>query len=219
MRIKKWIQKLNKRNNSTVLKAHKILSQHHLLVALYTKLSLHWIKQNTVRISRGSEGTKVPNLSIIRNEAGNNILPLQKEPREIQSIPKLIIQNQGVITQKVDNLQYYDIYHKTQYLFKFNLEIFTGVQFGFLMSHSRCPICKWFHPKSYESCLHLRSQSLLLPVPVVLPKLQKVVEQNFVFNVSPQWEVQGCLNQVIVVAKLSFHHVQSEQQLWDWGRK
>jgi len=46
-----------------------------------------------VKISLGSEGTKVPILSIIRNEAGNNVLPLQKEPREIQSISKLIIQN------------------------------------------------------------------------------------------------------------------------------
>ena len=32
-----------------------------------------------------------------------------------QGDPKLVTQNQGVITKKVDNVQYYDIYHKMQY--------------------------------------------------------------------------------------------------------
>jgi len=39
-----------------------------------------------------------------------------------------------------------------QYMFGFYLQIFTAVQCGFLMSCGRCPICKHFRPKSYESC-------------------------------------------------------------------
>jgi len=96
------------------------------------------------------------------------------------------------MTQKLENLQYYDIYHKVQYKFKFNLQIFTRVQCGFLVSPSRCPICTLFRSTAYQSCPHLCSQPLLLSVPVVLPNLQEEVEQNFVFNVAPNRKVQGC---------------------------
>jgi len=41
------------------------------------------------------------------------------------------------MTQKVQNLQYYDIYHNMQYVFKFYLHIFTGFQCGFLVSRGR----------------------------------------------------------------------------------
>jgi hypothetical protein len=34
-----------------------------------------------------------------------------------------------------------------QYMFKFYLQIFTGVQCGFLSSRGRCPICKRFRGK------------------------------------------------------------------------
>ena len=37
-------------------------------------------------------------------------------------------------------------------MFKFYLQTFTGVQCGFLVSRGRCPICKRFRPKSFESC-------------------------------------------------------------------
>jgi hypothetical protein len=37
----------------------------------------------------------------------------------IQNVPTLVLQNQGVITQEVENLQYYDIYHTMQYMFNF----------------------------------------------------------------------------------------------------
>ena len=37
----------------------------------------------------------------------------------------------------LENLQYYDIYHIMQYMFKFNLQIFTGVHCGFLVSRGR----------------------------------------------------------------------------------
>jgi len=40
-----------------------------------------------------------------------------------------------------------------QYMCRFNLQIFTAVQCGCPMSHGRCPVCKRFCPKSYESCL------------------------------------------------------------------
>ena len=63
-------------------------------------------------------------------------------------------------------------------MFKFHLQIFTGVHCGFLMSRGRCANYKRFLPKSYESCLHLWSQQLLLFVPVVLPDLQEEVEQK-----------------------------------------
>ena len=58
-----------------------------------------------------------------------------------------------------------------QCMFKFYLQIFTGVQFGFLVSRSRCPTCKQFRPRSYESCPHFWSPPLLLSVPVLLPKI------------------------------------------------
>ena len=41
-----------------------------------------------------------------------------------------------------------------QYMFQFYLQIFTGAQCGFLVSCGRCPICKRFRPKSYESGPH-----------------------------------------------------------------
>ena len=79
-----------------------------------------------------------------------------------------------------------------QCIFTFYLQIFTGVQRGFLVSPGRCPICKWFRSRTYQSCPHLCSQPLLLSVPIVLPNLQEEMEQNFVFNVSPHRKVQGC---------------------------
>jgi len=50
---------------------------------------------------------------------------------------------------------YYTIYHKIQYMFKFYLQIFSGVQYGFLVSRGRCPICKRCRTKSYETCPRL----------------------------------------------------------------
>jgi len=55
----------------------------------------------------------------------------------IQGVPKLVTQNYVLITQKIENLQYYDICHKMQYMCKFYLQIFTGVQCGFLVSRGR----------------------------------------------------------------------------------
>ena len=46
--------------------------------------------------------------------------------RKIQSVPKLVTQNLGVITLKVENLRYNYAY-KMQYMFAFYLQIFTGV--------------------------------------------------------------------------------------------
>jgi hypothetical protein len=63
---------------------------------------------------------------------------------KIQGVPKLVIQNQGVITQKAENLQYFDIYHKMQDTFKFYLQISTAVQCGLLVSRGRYHICKRF---------------------------------------------------------------------------
>jgi hypothetical protein len=34
----------------------------------------------------------------------------------MQGFPKLVTQNYGVIGQKVENSQYYDMYHKIQYI-------------------------------------------------------------------------------------------------------
>jgi hypothetical protein len=84
-----------------------------------------------------------------------------------------------------------------QYIFKFYLQIFTGVKYGFLMSRGTCPICKQFRPESYEACPHLWSQPLLLSVPLFLPNLQEDVKQK----------LPGDLNQAIVVAKLLFHEI------------
>jgi hypothetical protein len=92
-------------------------------------------------------------------------------------------------------------------MFKFYPEIFTAFHCGFLVSRGRCPICQRFRPRSCESCPHLWPQPFPLSVPVVLPNLQEEVEQTlFSTQRNP-----GALNQVIVVAKLSFHHVQSKQ--------
>ena len=96
----------------------------------------------------------------------------------VHCFPKLVVQKQVVITQKVVILQHYDIYHKMQYMFKFYLLIFTGVQCGFIVSRGRCPICRRFRPKSHESYPYLWSQPLLLSVSVVLPNLQDEVDQN-----------------------------------------
>jgi hypothetical protein len=85
------------------------------------------------------------------------------------------------------------------------------------LSHGRCPICKRFCPKSYESCLHLWLQLLLLSVPVVLPNLQEEVGHILCLYRIPTQKSPGVLNQVIMVAKLSFHHVQSQQPPCDWG--
>jgi len=79
-----------------------------------------------------------------------------------------------------------------QYNFKFYLQIFTGVQRGFLVSPGICLIYKRFRSKTYQSCPHLCSQPLLLSVPVVLPNLQEEMEQNFISNVSPYRKFQGC---------------------------
>jgi hypothetical protein len=57
---------------------------------------------------------------------------------------------------------YYDLYHKMQYMCKFYLQIFTGVECAFLLSHGICRICKRFRPKSCESCPHLWSQPLVI---------------------------------------------------------
>ena len=78
-----------------------------------------------------------------------------------------------------------------QYMSRFCLQIFTDVECGFLMSRGRCPICKRFRPKSFESYPHLWSQPLLLSVPIVLTHLQEDAEQNSVFNLSPHGEVHG----------------------------
>jgi len=57
--------------------------------------------------------------------------------RKVQGVPKLDIQNYGITTEKIENVQYYDTYHKMQYVSKFYLQIFTGAQCGFLASHGR----------------------------------------------------------------------------------
>jgi hypothetical protein len=103
------------------------------------------------------------------------------------------------------------LYHKMQYMFKYSLQIFTAFQCGFLVSRGRCPICKRFRPRSYESCPHVRSQPLLLSVPVVLPNLQEEMLKTMSLTSLPTWKSPGVLNQAIVTVKLSIHHVQSIQ--------
>jgi len=78
-------------------------------------------------------------------------------------------------------------------MFKFYLQIFAGFQHGFLVSRGRCPLCKRFRPKSYESCPRFWSQTLLLPVTMVLPNLQEELNKNLMFNVYPKIKVQGFL--------------------------
>jgi len=70
------------------------------------------------------------------------------------------------------------VYHKMQHNFQFDLQIFTSVQCGFLVSRGRCLIYKRFRPKSYDSRPRQWSQPLLLSVPVVLPNLQEEVERK-----------------------------------------
>jgi len=65
-----------------------------------------------------------------------------------------------------------------QYKFQFDLQIFTGVQCGFLVSRGVCVIYKRFLPKSYDSRPRQWSQPLLLSFPVVLPNLQEDVDQK-----------------------------------------
>ena len=98
-----------------------------------------------------------------------------------------------------------------QYVIRFYLQMFTGVHCGFLVSRGRYTTCKRFCPKSYESCLHLWSQLLLLSVSVNLPNLQEQAEQKLYLNHIPTQKSLGMLNQDVVVTKLSFHHVQSKQ--------
>jgi hypothetical protein len=96
-----------------------------------------------------------------------------------------------------------------QYMFKFYLQIFAHVQCGFLVSCGRFPICKWFCPKSFESCPHPRLQLLLSSMPIILSDLQKEVEQKLCLQLIPTQKSPGVLNQVTMVAKLSFSYVQS----------
>ena len=62
---------------------------------------------------------------------------------------------------------------------KFNLQIFTVVQFGFLVSRGRCLIYKRFLPKSYETCPHLWWQPLLIAMSVVHPNFQGELKDKF----------------------------------------
>ena len=57
--------------------------------------------------------------------------------------------------------------------------MFTVVQFGLLVSCSRCLTYKRFRPKSNESCPHLCLQLLLSSVPVVLPNFQEELKNKF----------------------------------------
>lgn len=66
--------------------------------------------------------------------------------RSMQGFPKLVVQNWGVITLKVEYLQYYCTCHKMRYIFKCGLQILTGAKCGFLLSHGRCPSVRNFVP-------------------------------------------------------------------------
>ena len=103
-------------------------------------------------------------------------------------------------------------------MFKLYLQIFTGVQCGFLLSRGRCLICEPFLTKFYKSCPYLWSQPLLLPLHIFLPNSQKEVEQKRCLQRIPTQKNPGVLNRVTVVDKLSIHHVQSKQPSCDWGK-
>ena len=106
-----------------------------------------------------------------------------------------------------------------RYMFKFYLQIFTGVQCGFLVSRGRCPIYKRFRPKSYESCPHPWSQPLLLSVPVVLPNLQDEVEQKLLSLTYTHTETsRGVISGDRGGQTISFHHVQTKQPPCRTGR-
>jgi len=61
------------------------------------------------------------------------------------------------------------------------------------------------------SHVRIYGRNRLLSVPVVLPDLQEEVEQALCLLRTSTQTRPGALNKVIVVAKLSFHHVQSKQ--------
>jgi len=73
-------------------------------------------------------------------------------------------------------------------------------------------------PSVSDSCPHVWSQRLLLSMAVVLPNLQEEVEKTLSLTSPPTWKSPGVLNQAIVAAKLSIHHVQSNQPSCRTGR-
>ena len=82
------------------------------------------------------------------------------------------------------------IYHKMQCMFIYRYSQVVSVVSS---CQGRCPICKRFCPKSYESCPHLWSQPLLLSVPVVLLNLQEGGgNKNLVSNLPTHRKFQGC---------------------------
>ena len=76
--------------------------------------------------------------------------------------------------------------------FKFYLQMFTGVQCGFLVSRGRCPLYKRFRPKSYESCPHPWSQPLVVRDRSSSKLARRAGTKTFVFNAYPYRNVQGC---------------------------
>jgi hypothetical protein len=72
-----------------------------------------------------------------------------------------------------------------QYTFKFYLQIFTGVQCGFLVSRGRCPICKRFRgtiawpprspdltPLDFSVLGYVKDKVFILPLPEILEELR-----------------------------------------------
>jgi hypothetical protein len=57
------------------------------------------------------------------------------------------------------------------------------------------------------------------PRPPFFQTCKKCWNKNFVFNLTPTQKCPGVLYRTNVVAKLSFHHVQSKQPPCDWGGK
>jgi len=66
---------------------------------------------------------------------------------------------------------------KMQCKSEFYLQIFTGVQCGFLVSRGWCPIGKDFVPNPTNH-IRIYGRNRLLSVFVVLPNLQQEAEQN-----------------------------------------
>lgn len=76
-------------------------------------------------------------------------------------------------------------------MFKFYLQRFKGVQCGFLMSHGRCPISKWFHPKAYENFCISSHNCFCYQCPKLIQTFRKRWKKNFVFKVSHTEKTRG----------------------------